>query len=92
MKPIPIIQTNHYFIYLEFNKVNSPLCFLICYVHHFNVTLLEATGCKQVCPPAVKLQKTLKASEVQPKFGSTQNQPESAQFKQKTENKSETGR
>lgn len=40
------------------------------------VTLLEATGCKQVCPPAVKLQKTLKASEVQPQFGSIQNQPE----------------
>lgn len=43
------------------------------------VTLLVATGCKQVCPPAVKLQKTLNASEVQPKFGSIQNQPERIQ-------------
>lgn len=40
------------------------------------VTLLVATGCKQVWPPAVKLQKTMNASEVQPKFGSIQNQPE----------------
>lgn len=38
-------------------------------------TLSEASGCKQVCPPAVKLQKALKASEVQPKFGSTQKRP-----------------
>lgn len=39
-------------------------------------TLFVATGCKQVCPPAVKLQKTMNASEVQPRFGSIQNQPE----------------
>lgn len=45
------------------------------------LTLSVATGCKQVWPPAVKLQKTLKASEVQPKFGSIQNQPEMPQVK-----------
>lgn len=55
------------------------------YVCRFSVTLLEATGCKQVCPPAVKLQKTLKASEVQPKFGSIQNQPERPEFKERTD-------
>lgn len=44
--------------------------------HSFSpVTLSEASGCKHVCPPAVKLQKTSKASEVQPKFGSTQKRP-----------------
>lgn len=51
------------------------------------VTLLVATGCKQVCPPAVKLQKTMNASEVQPKFGSIQNQPEN-QSKDQTRSRS----
>lgn len=93
--PVPTIQNIMTIsVYLGFNKVNKQQFILfiklICSsFHHFNVTLLEATGCKQVCPPAVNLQKTLKASEVQPKFGSTQNQPESNQFKERTERERE---
>lgn len=40
-----------------------------------NAALSVVTGFKQVCPPAVKLQNTWMASDVQPRFGSIQNNP-----------------